>query len=248
VSSDARARSNLIRLAGIVLLSPALLAATDPPGDTLPCPRLPGRSAIGVPDEVPDLVSATGEIVELGTSVRFSLRFAEPLLVPDTEGRPFRVDVVLFDPGVPSVDAGLYRGVNRLLRYDATADPMTTILLLPEAGQSRFIAPLVDRDMLVVQVPGRTLTEDEDETGTSPGLDRLRWGVIVRDGRSCDLLGAGRPTERMSSQTRSPAPADEALDERDEASAVDRTRWLIAGVLVVIVAAIYLVSRRRSAR
>jgi hypothetical protein len=178
-----------------------LLAASDPAGDVSPCPGVAGSGG-----DAPDLVEAAGEITELGTSVRFSLRFAEPLVVPDRDGKPFRVDIVLVDPDVPRVDAGLYRGVNRLLRYDAVADPVTTILLLPEGGQSRFIAPTIEGDTLVLQVPGRTLTADEDETGTSPGLERLRWGVIVRDEAACDLLGTGRATARLVAEA-SPAPS-----------------------------------------
>jgi hypothetical protein len=185
----------------VVLLAHLLLAASDPAGDVSPCPGVAGSGG-----DAPDLVEAAGEITELGTSVRFSLRFAEPLVVPDRDGKPFRVDIVLVDPDVPRVDAGLYRGVNRLLRYDAVADPVTTILLLPEGGQSRFIAPTIEGDTLVLQVPGRTLTADEDETGTSPGLERLRWGVIVRDEAACDLLGTGRATARLVAEA-SPAPS-----------------------------------------
>ena len=176
----------------VVLLAPLMLAASDPVGDVSPCPGVQGTDG-----DAPDIVEAVGEITELGTSVRFTLRFAEPLVVPDRTGKPFRVDIVLLDPDVPRVDAGLYRGVNRLLRYDAVADPITTILLLPEGGQSRFIAPTIEGDTLMLQVPGRTLTADEDETGTSPGLERLRWGVIVRDEAACDQLGTGRATERL---------------------------------------------------
>ena len=50
---------------------------------------------------------------------------------------------------------------------------------------------------MTIQVPGRTLSDDEDLTGTSPGLESLPWTVIVRDGRACDFLGEGRPTERL---------------------------------------------------
>lgn len=190
----------------VVLLATLSLAASDPVGDVSPCPGIAGSGG-----DAPDLVEATGEIAELGTSVRFTLRFAEPLVVPDREGRPFRVDIVLVDPEVPRVDAGLYRGVNRLLRYDAVANPVTTILLLPEGGQSRFIAPTIEGDTLVLQVPGRTLTADEDETGTAPGLERLRWGVIVRDEADCDLLGAGRATERLVADV-SPSPTPAGAD------------------------------------
>lgn len=233
-------------LAVVVVLAPTLLAAADPPGDVIPCPSV--HAGVAGRSGAPDLVEASGEVVELGTSVRFILRFAQPLDVPDEAGKPFRVDVVLFDPDVPAVDAGLYRGVNRILRYDAIRDPVTSTILVPEAGQSRFIPPTIDGDTLVMQVPGRTLTADEDETGTSPGLERLRWGVIVRDEGSCDLLGAGRPTERLRSQDEAvpPVPPDDDGDtgQRD---ALPLVAWL-AGSFVVLGAATYLVVRRRSPR
>lgn len=231
----------------LALASPLLLAAADPSGDVGPCPRLGGGSSIR-DAAAPDLVSAAGDIVELGTSVRFTLRFSGPLDVPDADGRPFRVDIVLLDPDVPSLDAGLYRGVNRLLRYDATADPVTTILLLPEAGQSRFLAPTIDGDTFVMQVPGRTLTEDEDETGTSPGLGQLRWGVVVRDEGSCDLLRDGRPTERLR-------PADEPGPSNPAGTVSDDPRGSrpllglgAAGALGLVAVAAYVLLRRRSAR
>jgi hypothetical protein len=221
----------------VVLLAPLVLAASDPVGDVSPCPGVAGTGG-----DAPDLVEAAGEITELGTSVRFTLRFAEPLVVPDGEGKPFRVDIVLEDPDVPPVDAGLYRGVNRLLRYDAVADPITTILLLPEGGQSRFIAPTIEGDTLVLQVPGRTLTADEDETGTSPGLERLRWGVIVRDEGVCDRLGTGRATERLVADV-SPSPVSGAPDTKGSGGGGGVA--LIAAALAVLgVAGVYVWYRR----
>ncbi|MGH2540144.1 MAG: hypothetical protein ACRDGK_06455 [Actinomycetota bacterium] len=235
-------------LALVVMLAPTVLAATDPSGDVVPCPHVHAVVDAGVETGAPDLVEASGDVVEFGTSVRFTLRFAEPLIVPDEEGKPFRVDIVLFDPDVPAVDAGLYRGVNRILRYDAVRDPVTSTILVPEAGQSRFIPPTIDGATLVMQVPGRTLTADEDETGTSPGLERLRWGVIVRDEGSCDLLGAGRPVERLRSlgETSPPASPDgeDVAGQRDVRPLV---AW-IAGTFVVLGATAYLVLRRRSPR
>ncbi len=239
--------ARLARAGLLALVLPLLLAATDPSSDVGRCP---GMADVGG-DTAPDLVEATGEIVELGTSVRFTLRFAEPLVVPDDEGTPFRIDLVLFDPDVPPVDAGMYRGVNRLLRYDAVAEPITAILLLPEAGQSRFIAPTIEGRMLVLQVPGRTLSSDEDDTGTSPGLDRLRWSVIVRDERACDLLGTGRPTQRLRELDGSGAQQD-SLEEDPQASSAWGA-WLIAmvatGALVTLAAGAYLLrGKARSLR
>ena len=234
------------RVAIVVFLAPWLVAATDRAGDIERCPGLAGGAIIGTATadgmaaETPDLVSAFGEIVELGTSVRFTLRFAEPLVVPDDEGRPLRVDIVLRDPDVPVVDAGLYRGVNRLLRYDAVADPVTTILLLPEAGQSRFLPPAIDGDTLTLQVPGRTVSADEDETGTSPGLGRLRWGVIVRDERACDLLGNGRATERLVEGETAAASLGDVHGAQTEG------RVLMTGIAICGVLIAYLLVRRRA--
>lgn len=226
--------------AAVLLVSPLLLAAGDPPGDVGPCPHnLPRTEAV----EAPDLVEARGEIVELGTSIRFTLRFAEPLVVPDGEGHPFRVDVVLFDPDLPAVDAGLYRGLNRILRYDAVPGAVTTTLLLPEAGQSRFLPPTIDGDTYMLQVPGRTVVADEDETGTSPGLGQLRWGVVVRDEGACDLLRSGRPTLRLvEGADASPVPVEEDL----AVTPSDRRPLVLAvGALVAaVVAGVYLVRRR----
>ena len=217
----------------VALLAPLAVAAGDPSGDVAPCPNVPGRSVSGAVGVAPDLVQASGEIVEFGTSVVFTLRFAEPPVVPDRHGRPFRVDIVLLDPQVPPVNAGPYRGVNRILRYDAVRDPVTTILLLPEGGQSRFIPPRVGGDTIVLQVPGRTVVADEDETGTSPGLDRLRWSVIVRDEASCDLLGDGRPRRRLSATpdgTAEPAPASAS----EEGSAWWTRMWPFLAVAALL--------------
>jgi hypothetical protein len=232
------------RTALVIAIVPLLLAATDPVDDIAPCPSVSGGSATGIADGgAPDLLEARGEIVELGTSIRFTLRFAEPLVVPDDEGRPFRVDIVLLDPDVPSVDAGLYRGLNRILRFDAVPDAVTTTLLLPEAGQSRFLPPTIEDETFVLQVPGRTVVADEDETGTSPGLGQLRWGVVVRDEGSCDLLGSGRPTERLVDAA-DPAPAS-VRDDPGSATSARAAPVLVAGAIVLVGAlAAYLVRRR----
>jgi hypothetical protein len=178
-------------LLGIV---PLLIAASDPQGDIVGCSGGAGSGA-------PDLVRAEGSIVELGTSARWELTFAEPLVVPDAEGRPFRVDIAIRDPGVPAMSFAYYRRVNRLVRVDATVDHPTEIYLLPERGSSVFNPPIIEGTSMTIQVPGRTLTEDEDLTGTSPGLEALRWTVIVRDEGACDFLGDGRLRERLIRQT-----------------------------------------------
>jgi hypothetical protein len=195
-----------LALVGVV---PLLVAASDPAGDARGCT---GGAGTGVPD----LVGADGYIVELGTSARWELTFAEPLTVPDAQGRPFRVDIVIRDPKVPAQSFAYYRNVNRLVRVDATVEHPTEIYLLPERGTSEFNPPVVEGSSMTIQVPGRTLTEDEDLTGTSPGLGSLRWTVIVRDGRSCDFLGDGRPTERLLPRSRvsHELPVRESLMEK----------------------------------
>ncbi len=222
----------------LALVTPFLLAATDPARDVRRCPGIDRPRG-----DAPDLLAASGEIVELGTSALFTLRFAEPLATPDREGTPFRVDVVLRDPAVPVVDVGLYHGVNRVLRYDAVREPLTTILLLPEAGQSRFLAPAVDGRTVVMQVPGRTLSADDDDAGTSPGLGALRWSVVVRDEGACDLLGNGRPTHRLVGSTDTPAVASGSVEPHARSS----TPWTVL-TLALAGGAAGLVALRRGRR
>jgi hypothetical protein len=237
----------------LLLLTPFLVAASDPSGDVGACrPGADGSTGAtdGV-DQAPDLVSATGTIVELGTSALWILRFADDLQVPDDRGTPFRVDLVLRDPSVPAVSFAYYRGLNRLVRYDAVADPTLTILLIPERGQNVFMPPTVDGDTMTIQVPGRILTADEDETGTSPGLEHMRWGVIVRDGRTCDLLGGGRPTERFEIGVASPPAQVRSPDTEVATSGVGgAARYVVVGVALAIGGALAyaLLVRRRVSR
>jgi hypothetical protein len=242
----------LLALVAVVGTAGTASATTDPAGDVARCPGLNA----GRLEDAPDLIDAVGEVIELGTSVRWTLTFARPLQVPDASGTPFRVDVVLYDPKAPTVSFGYYHGVNRLLRYDAVADPVLVTLLLPERGESRFIAPEVDGATMTVRIPGRALTEDEDETGTSPGLDALRWGVITRDGAACDLLGSGRPHERLvsvGSATAAPPAADDA-DRGIGGRGVSGRGiggWLVWVVAIALVGAIAIAgerSRRSSSR
>ena len=51
-------------LAIVVALAPALLAAADPPGDVVPCPGV--HAGVGDGSGAPDLVEASGDVVELG--------------------------------------------------------------------------------------------------------------------------------------------------------------------------------------
>jgi hypothetical protein len=214
---------------------PLLVAASDAQGDIVGCSGGSGSGA-------PDLVRAEGSIVEIGTSARWELTFAEPLVVPDAEGRPFRVDIAIRDPGVPAMSFGYYRNANRLVRVDATIEHKTEIYLLPERGSNVFNPPIIEGNSMTIQVPGRTLSDDEDLTGTSPGLEALRWTVIVRDERACDFLGNGRPTERLA--------AEAVVDEPPRSAGSGTVPWVIAaaaaalGVLLVV----YLARRAQQSR
>jgi hypothetical protein len=215
----------------LVALLPVLLAAADPSGDVAGCRGGPGSDA-------PDLVEARGEILEQGTSARWTLTFAEPLTVPDRAGGPFRVDVAIRDPEVPAVSFAYYRQVNRLVRVDATVEHPTQILLLPEGGANVFNPAIVEGRTMTIQVPGRILSADEDLTGTSPGLESLRWTVIVRDDRACDLLGSGRPTERLV--------LGATVPEYRSPSGTPVVVWVAAAVAAALatLGAVYVVRRR----
>jgi hypothetical protein len=213
-------RAGPARLAALVAIVPLLVAASDPQGDVAGCRGGAGSGA-------PDLVEARGEILELGTSARWTLTFADPLVVPDPVGHPFRVDIVIRDPDVPTDSFAYYRNVNRLVRVDATVEHLTEIYLLPERGTNVFNPPVIEGDTMTIQVPGRTLSADEDLTGTSPGLEALRWTVIVRDGRACDFLGNGRPTQGF-------VPGPEPRIPPAPGSAGPSPWWVVAGAAVVL--------------
>jgi hypothetical protein len=232
-------RAGGARRLALLAVVPFLVAATDPEGDVAGCTGGAGSGA-------PDLVDVRGEIVELGTSARWELRFAEPLVVPDAEGRPFRVDIAIRDPDVPADSFAYYRNVNRLVRVDATIEHGTQIYLLPERGSNVFNPPIIEGSTMTIQVPGRTLSADEDLTGTSPGLEALRWTVIVRDEGACDFLGDGRPVERLVRRPDAGAPvAPVAPLDRPVSGWLP---WVAAGVVVASAVVVGLLSRFRLAR
>jgi hypothetical protein len=220
----------------LLALLPFLIAAADPAGDVVGCSGGGGSGA-------PDLVEVHGEIVELGTSALWELTFAEPLIVPDAVGRPFRVDIAIRDPDVPVQSFAYYRDVNRLIRVDATVAHPTEIYLLPERGTNVFNPPIVGGSSMTIQVPGRTLSDDEDLTGTSPGLESLRWTVIVRDGRACDFLGDGRPTERFVVEPPGAAPPEPGPQQMSDGL----SPWWLAAAAAAALLAIggYVVRRAR---
>jgi hypothetical protein len=173
------------------LFLPLTLAAADPPGDTVAC-----RGAHGG-GQPPDLIEAAGWLGEEGSTAVWRLSFSAPLRVPDPRDPPFRVDIVVRDPRVPSVSVGSYRRFNRLVRWDASAvSAGVELLFVPEGGHTLFDPPAIEGDTMTVQMPGRLLL-GTDLFGRVD-LRRLRWSVVVRDGGRCDLLGDGSPSLRLA--------------------------------------------------
>ena len=194
-----------------------LLAATDPGGDVTACP--PRGAAAGADaggDPRIDILGARGEIIERGTALRFTIRFGEAFEAPDAEGTPLRVDILLRDPDVPTVSFRYYRGLNRIVRFDAVPDPALQIVLLPEEGANVSLGAVALGDTVTMTLPGRLVTRDADLEGL--GLERMRWSVIARDENDCDALGDGRPTERLLAEP-SPSASVGAMDRTPPAPA-----------------------------
>jgi hypothetical protein len=197
-----------------------------------------------------DIVAARAVTTESGTALRFSVTFARRLDVPDEEGTPFRVDVVLRDPDVPVVSFRYYRDLNRIIRYDAVPDALVQILLLPERGANVFAGAEVTGPTLTIEVPGRLVRRDRDLEGL--GLRRLRWSVISRDESDCDVLGDGSPADRIHpgpepSASSTSDPSTTAPSPSAGAEAPGSTRWVLVAVLLVavFVVALGIVRRRR---
>jgi hypothetical protein len=223
----------------ICLLQPLALAAADDRGDAVAC-----RGARG-PGHPPDLVGADGWVGEEGSTAVWRMAFAEPLEIPET---PFRVDVVVRDPRVPTISLGNYRRFNRIVRWDASS-PGTPVELLffPEGGHTLFDPPQIQGDTMTIQMPGRLLL-GTDRFGRVD-LGRLRWTVVVRDGGRCDMLGNGRTSLRLSPQPppSASAPTDQPADTEGPFEGRQATAVVIVGLLVLvpIVVAAFVLRRRR---
>lgn len=229
------------RLVGITLVAIPLLlgaSASDPTGDTVACR---GKAPAG--DEVIDLVGAEAHATEGGAAIRFTVTFAAPLPVPDREGRPLRVDVLVRDPDVPTVSFAYYRNVNRIVRFDAIDEPALTVLLLPERGSNSFFGARVEGARLILELPGRLLTRDVDLEG--PALERLTWSVVARDEGTCDFLGAGRPTNSVAPAEAILPPLRSPGDRPDEVP----VGWIVpAAAGIAIGGTVYVwLGRRRAA-
>ncbi|MDP9299813.1 MAG: hypothetical protein M3P43_02800 [Actinomycetota bacterium] len=175
----------------LLALAPLALAAADPRGDAVACLETHGAG------DPPDLVQARGWLAEEGSTAVWRLTFSQPLQVPDPVDPPFRVDILVRDPHVPTVSFGNYRRLNRIVRFDASGrNALVELLFVPEGGHTPFNAPVVDGNTLTIEMPGRLLL-GTDLFGRVD-LKRLRWSVVVRDGGRCDVLGSGIPSLRMA--------------------------------------------------
>lgn len=228
----------------MLLVMPLMVGfASDPRTDAAACPGQ--RSSHGDP---PDLVDARAQTDEGGHGLVVTLTFTRPLIVPDTHGHPFRVDVLLDDPSAPTVSFHYYRHLNRILRFDATVNAPIEIYLLPEHGRNIFYGATVSGRILSMHVPGRLITRDVDIAG--PALMKLRWGVIVRDGSRCDLLRSGRPVYKVDAgpgSTIVAVPPESRVPTSPPGSSW--WPWVAAGAAAIVIVALGIlwVRRRRSA-
>jgi hypothetical protein len=201
----------------LLLLTPLLLGAADEPGDLVPC----GGTGVATSDAPIDILTARGTTAEDGLAMRFTITFSRPLPVPDDEGAPLRVDVLIHDPAVPDLSVDYYRGLNRIVRFDAVSVRAgLAIILLAERSESPFTSGVrVDGDTLTMTFPSRMVMPDPDLAGFD--YSGLRWTVVARDEATCDILGTrARPTRRVAvvgagSPAASPTPALPAATSHD---------------------------------
>jgi hypothetical protein len=214
-----------------LLLAPLLLGWSDPAHDLAPCSGAE-RAASGGPI---DLVEAVGTSAEEGLAIQFRITFARGLPVPDERGKPFRVDVLLRDPSLPDLTAGPYLDLNRIVRFDAVAEPGLLVLLLPERTVTPFAGGVdVQGDTLTLTVPARIVMQDPDLAGFD--LQRLRWNVVARDEGTCDVLGGRSEPDRKLTvvDPASPVPSASSAPAADDSPPVSLV-FVLACILAIVV-------------
>jgi hypothetical protein len=235
------------RAAALALVAavPLLMAARDPQGDVVTCGG--GTTVAG---SAADVVAADGQAAELGTAAVWRITFAAPLPVPDHDGPPLRIDVLVRDPLIAPVTLGDERGMNRIVRWtDTGADALEDVRWVYERSNTTFNPPAIDGRTVTITVPGRILL-GEAENGTE-NVERARWSVLVRDGDACDRVGdvpvyrlrdvapSPSPTESHLLPTRSPSPAP--------ATAGSRAGWVITLIVLLALTAVpFMLLRRRA--
>ena len=217
----------------LLIAVPLLIAARDPRGDVTSC----GVGSGSGPS--PDLVAVEASSQELGTAAVWRLTFTRPLVVPDTGSPPMRIDILVRDPKVPAVSVGQERGMNRIVRWDATsADAPVEIRWVPEHSQTQFNPPVIERNTVEIRVPGRILL-GESANGTE-SVRRLRWSVLVTTGHRCDRLGT-RPTLRLATTTSGPPvapPPPTSTRPQEEPGAAPRV-LIVGGVMILCLLALW---------
>jgi hypothetical protein len=223
---------------------PLLMAARDPTGDVVTC-----GGGTPVADPAADVVAVDGQAAELGTAAVWRITFARPLPVPDHQGAPLRVDVLVRDPLIAPVTRGDERGMNRIVRWtDTGTTALEDVLWVYERNATTFNPPAIDGRTVTITVPGRILL-GEAENGTE-FVGRARWSVLVRDGNACDRVG-DVPRFALEQVVASPSPtASHLIPSRSPSPAPGNGRsptgWLLTAILLLTVTVIpYLLLRRR---
>jgi len=212
----------------LLLALPLLVAARDPRADVVAC----GSASVG--PSTPDLVSVEATAQELATAAVWRLTFAAPLVVPDPGGPPMRIDILVRDPQVRTVTVDGERGVNRIVRWDATSvDQPVVIRWVPEHSQTSFNPPVIEGNTVELRVPGRILLGESPDGAES--VVRLRWSVRVSAGPSCDRFG-GRPTLRLDDAPTSspPAPPASAATADGAGSSGSASKFFIVGGTIIL--------------
>ena len=210
-------------VSALVLCHPLLLGAGGPGRRRRACPGSAPRGARrrAGPGGGVRLRSSSSGRRRAGTSGS-----PTPLVRPrSTKARPFRVDILIRDPSVPSVRCRLLPRAQPDRPLRRRPAPGRRILLLPERGQNVFLPPTIDGDRLTFQVPGRILSADEDRrdvagSGSCDGPCRARRGLV----RSCWAIG--RPHLRFSPM----AIAGPPVADRRPREPRGRYGWSLLGV------------------
>jgi len=224
---------------------PLLMAARDPKGDVVNC-----AGGAAVTDAAADVVAVDGEAAELGTASVWRITFAQPIVVPDHDGAPLRVDVLVRDPLIAPVALGDEHGMNRIVRWDDTiADAPEMVMWVYERSATSFNPPTIDGRTVTITVPGRILL-GEAENGTE-NVERARWSVLVRDGDACDRVG-DVPVYRLQQVDASPSPTiSHVIPSRSPSAAQDpdsgsRAAWVITVILLLALTVVPFMLLRRN--
>ena len=227
----------------LVAVVPLLMAAGDPTGDVVHC-----ASRTAVSDPTADVVGVQGEAAELGTAAVWRITFAKPLPVPDHDGAPLRIDVLVRDPLIAPVTLGDEHGMNRIVRWDDTGpDALENVMWVYERSATTFNPPAIDGRTVTFTVPGRILL-GEAANGTEL-VRRARWSVLVRDGGACDRVGTV-PVYRLQQVNESPSPTVSHLipspaTPRTAEDPKSPAGWVIVVILLATVTVVPSVLLRR---